>query len=315
LVRDPKLEELLARKSRIESIAATESPSPESVHNKQPDIGIEIGSNINPEQVLNIKSIPYTNELRMIVARDVTRLINVNRMHSDFVANVSHELKTPLTVLKGYLEILQNKPDLEPSWIKPLQQMSLQSDRMQLLVQDLLFLSKLEDRASRPRVSEVDVLQLINTITEMTQSEVAAKSHSLTLQIDQTINILGQKNELQSAFTNLIINAINYTHDGGSILIDWRQDNQCARLTVKDTGQGIPRHHIPRLTERFYRIDPDRSRAGGGTGLGLAIVKHVLQRHDASLEIESKEGKGSSFSCVFPMSRIIQRSIEHESLA
>lgn len=303
LVRNPKLQSAL-------NVQTTHDISPQSKYDTNPaaldghQAGIEIHSSLDPDTVINVKLIQYTAELKMVLGRDVTRLVKVNRARTDFVANVSHELKTPLTVLRGYLEIMQNNLTLDVALKEPLQQMALQSERMHLLVQDLLFLAKLEDNQPANNRKPVAVPQVINTIVEMTQSELAAKKHQLELDIDQQLKIYGSKSDLQSAFTNLLMNAINYTRSGGVIRISWQANEEQAEFAIKDNGRGVQAHHLPRLTERFYRVDADRSRAGGGTGLGLAIVKHVLQRHGAQLHIESVEGQGSVFTCVFPATRV-----------
>lgn len=261
--------------------------------------GVIINSLHNRDQTLNLKCVRYTEELRMIIVRDVSRLIHINQMHTDFVANVSHELKTPLTVLRGYVEILQDSKELPEKFIKPLNQMKLQSTRMQLIVSDLLYLAKLEDSETFKTKEYVDVNNLIKTIVESVQPLLEDKQHKLKLNIDSTVKISGSQTELHSAFSNLITNAINYTPESGVIKVRWGLDNGAAVFAVKDNGLGIAPQHLNRLTERFYRVDTDRSREGGGTGLGLAIVKHVLQRHGGEFEISSQIGKGSEFKCTF----------------
>jgi len=254
-------------------------------------------------QTINFKCVRYTDNLRMIIARDVSRLIKVNQMHSDFVANVSHELKTPLTVLRGYLEIMENNDELPKKFVKPLEQMSLQSVRMQLIVSDLLYLAKLENTNSVVKHELIDVTHIVNTIVETIQPLIEEKHHKLELDIDYSVQITGAQTELHSAFSNLISNAIKYTPENGLIRVHWSHDNNKATFTVRDNGLGIAPQHIDRLTQRFYRVDTDRSRESGGTGLGLAIVKHVLQRHNAELEVSSKEGKGSEFKCIFTLNQ------------
>lgn len=289
LIRDPKLAKHLKLTDQAKKDGIPE--------------GIEIPSTKNGDQILNIKAIPYTDDLRMIIIRDVSRLLKINRMHADFVANVSHELKTPLTVLRGYLEILENQKSLDEKLAKPLQQMSAQSERMQLIVNDLLYLSRLEDTENQASHQTVDVTHLVNTIIETVQSKIAEHHHKVQLDIDYNLKILGSPNELHSAFSNLIFNAINYTPDQGVITIKWEKpESGEAIFSVSDNGIGISAAQIPRLTERFYRVDDDRSREGGGTGLGLAIAKHVMQRHDGHLEIESTVDVGSTFRCVFQKS-------------
>ena len=262
--------------------------------------GILVPSLSNREKTISFNCLQYTEKLRMMVARDVSRLVQVNQMQRDFVANVSHELKTPLTVLKGYIEILQDHDDLPPIAAKPLKQMGLQGERMKLIVDDLLYLAKLEDNATIKANEKVDVTNLINAIVEAVQPLIEKKRHKLELDIDYDLVISGATKELHSAFSNLITNAINYTPDNGFIRVHWRTIGGRAIFSVKDDGFGIAAGHIERLTQRFYRVDTDRSRDGGGTGLGLAIVKHVLQRHNAELEIISAIDQGSEFRCIFP---------------
>ncbi len=267
--------------------------------------GVEIRTQNDPEQIINIKIIRYTNLLRMVIARDVSRLMKVNQMQSDFVANVSHELKTPLTVLKGYLEIMQGSLKLPEQLHKPLEQMSTQTDRMNFIVNDLLYLAKLEDKENVADHELIDVTHIVNTIHETIEDKINEKNHKLELDIDYNILILGNQTELHAAFSNLIFNAINYTPKGGLIRIKWHTNElKGASFSVIDDGEGIAKTHLSRLTRRFYRVDTDRSREGGGTGLGLAIVKHVLQRHNASLKIDSTLGVGSEFTCIFPSNQI-----------
>jgi len=282
-------------------------------HKIPPEHGVEFNSILNKSQTINIKCVTYTRTLRMIIARDVSRLIKVNQMHQDFVANVSHELKTPLTVLKGYLEILQNNAELPEKFAKPLAQMNMQNTRMQFIVNDLLYLAKLEDNENRKPHDKVDVTQLINAIVESVQTLIQEKHHKLELDIDYQLAINGAQTELHSAFSNLINNAIHYTPDQGTINIRWQKRDDQAIFSVTDNGLGIPSQHLSRLTQRFYRVDTDRSRDGGGTGLGLAIVKHVLQRHEGKLEIQSTDGVGSSFICVFPNTQIFKDSVDQET--
>jgi len=274
-----------------------------------PEQGVEVHSLIKKNQTINFKCVRYTEKLRLVVARDVSRLVKVNKMQSDFVANVSHELKTPLTVLRGYMEIIQDSNELPEKFVKPLEQMSLQSARMQFIVNDLLYLAKLEDAENTVAHSPVDVTNMINTIIESVQPLVEEKRHKIEIDIDYELTIVGAQTELHSAFSNLITNAIHYTPDQGLISIRWQANANGAALIVKDNGDGIPAQHLSRLTQRFYRVDADRSRDGGGTGLGLAIVKHVLQRHDAELDIVSTEGSGSEFRCQFPQIRVVKTDI------
>lgn len=266
--------------------------------------GVVFNAQNNREQTLNLKCVRYTDELRMIIVRDVSRLMNINKMHTDFVANVSHELKTPLTVLRGYLEILQDSQDLPSSFEKPLTQMNLQSARMELIVSDLLYLAKLEESQTTMVNERVDVSHLVTTIIESVQPLLEEKRHKLKLEIDHKTQLLGSSSELHSAFSNLITNAIKYTPNHGIVGVYWKRDQRGVVFSVKDNGHGIGQQHLKRLTERFYRVDSDRSREGGGTGLGLAIVKHVMQRHGGKVDVLSTLGTGSEFRCLFSQSQI-----------
>lgn len=259
----------------------------------------------NNAQFLEIHIVPYSENLRMLLARDVTQLRQVEQMRSDFVANVSHELRTPLTVLKGYLETLQDAEQLLPPRLThSIQRMQEQTARMQYLVDGLLYLSRLESGTQKAQLKPVDVPALLKKICE----DVKAWSEAgplVALQIETATQIYGDEQELSSAFSNLIVNAIKFTPNEGHVTVQWLDDDRHARLNVIDNGIGIAQRHIPRLTERFYRVDNDGSRHKAGTGLGLAIVKHVLSRHDAELKITSELGHGSQFSCVFPAKRIV----------
>ena len=241
----------------------------------------------------------------MIMVRDVSHLIKVNKMQKDFVANVSHELKTPLTVLKGYLEIMSHHPELPAKLRKPVEQMSEQSTRMQLIVEDLLYLARLEDRLNPGEHQPVEVTQLVNGIIDSIQPVIERKHHKIQLEIDHKLQLLGNPTELHSAFSNLINNAVTYTDDNGVVDVSWKANATGAEFRVRDNGVGIAVSQLPNLTRRFYRVDDNRSREGGGTGLGLAIVKHVLQRHNAELEINSLIGVGSEFRCLFPQQQLV----------
>ena len=272
-------------------------------HNPPID-GTEITPITNKEQTINIKCVRYTDTMRIIVARDVSRLMKVNQMHRDFVANVSHELKTPLTVLKGYLEILLARDDLPPELNKPMEQMNLQSTRMHFIVNDLLYLARLEDAENAQPHELIDVSVLLDSVLESLQPLIKEKQHTFELDVDNQLSLFGTTTELHSAFSNLLTNAIHYTSKGGSIRVNWSlvadKDHPQATFSVVDNGPGIAAQHLDRLTQRFYRVDSNRSRESGGTGLGLAIVKHVLQRHNGELKISSVENQGSEFMCVFP---------------
>jgi len=248
-----------------------------------------------------------TTEQQLLIVRDVTSEARLESMRKDFVANASHELRSPLTVISGYLDTLADDPTLDPAWQVPVQEMRRQSDRMRRIVQDLLDLSKLEARAGDAEKAPVDVGGMLALMRKdvLGQPECPA---TVNLVLDSDALLLGSDTELHSIFANLVSNAVKYTPADGRIDIRWWTDDQGGHVEVRDTGIGIPAEHLPRLTERFYRVDAGRSRKLGGSGLGLAIVKHALQRHGARLEIQSQEGKGSVFTCHFPAARVQQRA-------
>lgn len=253
--------------------------------------------------VLSIKLIPYGGNKRLLISRDITQLERIEAMRRDFVANVSHELRTPLTVVNGFVENLQDMPDLsQDSARRALQLMAEQTRRMESLVADLLTLSHLESDHNPLPEDVVDMGALLNEIYQEGQL-LSGGSHSLHLEILSNANLLGNREELRSAFVNLLSNAIRYTPEGGAILLRWAKRDEQPVFSVQDSGIGISPQHIPRLTERFYRVDRSRSRETGGTGLGLAIVKHIAIRHQAKIEVLSNEGKGSTFMLVFPAGR------------
>jgi two-component system phosphate regulon sensor histidine kinase PhoR len=231
-------------------------------------------------------------------------------MRKDFVANASHELRSPLTVVSGYLETLGQDPALDPELRAPVGEMRRQTERMTSIIRDLLALSRLEESDAVVEEQPIDVSALM----AMLRKDVLARAEhprDINIRIDSSAQLLGSESEVHSAFSNLVDNAAKYTPTQGSIEMRWWTDVEGAHFSVTDTGIGIQAEHIPRLTERFYRADPGRSRATGGSGLGLAIVKHVLQRHAALLEIRSAVGSGSTFTCHFPAHRV---ATEHEEL-
>ena len=253
--------------------------------------------------VLSIKLIPYGVNKRLLISRDITQLERIEAMRRDFVANVSHELRTPLTVVNGFVENLQDMPDLNRDDARrALQLMAEQTSRMANLVADLLTLSHLENDQSPLLEEPVDMVALLEEIHREGQL-LSDGSHTLRLEVTSNAKLLGNREELRSAFGNLLSNAIRYTPEGGTILLRWTERDGQPIFAVQDSGIGIAAQHIPRLTERFYRVDRSRSRETGGTGLGLAIVKHIAMRHQAKLEVLSGEGKGSTFSLVFPVRR------------
>ncbi len=271
-----------------------------------------IPSPVDERASLSIRIIPYGNNQRLLVARDITRLQLLEQMRRDFIANVSHELRTPLTVISGYLETLQDaNDDCAREWAGSLSAMEQQAARMQQIVTDLLLLSRLETESVPSDRQPVDVPALLGMLRE--DAEVLSRnSHTIELDAQSGLWLLGSRTELRSAFSNLIYNAVRYTPAGGRIQIRWYSDDEGAHFEVADSGIGIAAQHIPRLTERFYRVDVGRSREAGGTGLGLAIVKHVLMRHDARLSVSSEPGVGSVFACHFLPEQIAQEALVRE---
>lgn len=266
--------------------------------------GIKILSPDYQNRFVQIKITNFSEDYRLLIAYDVTRIHNLEQIRKDFVDNVSHELRTPLTVLSGYIETFKDQEDLPPRWERAFNQMQAQTKRMTALVNDLLLLSNLENNKSIVKHHLIDIADLMNRIFDDAQGYNVDFGHTLNLDIDSHYDLFGAENEVASAFNNLITNAIKYTPKGGTITISWHDYENGAYFSVQDTGIGISAEHLPRLTERFYRVDTARSRSTGGTGLGLAIVKHVLLQHDAHLEISSEEGQGSLFKVVFPKSRL-----------
>ncbi|MCE5361721.1 phosphate regulon sensor histidine kinase PhoR [Pseudomonas anguilliseptica] len=269
---------------------------------------LELPSPVSDRLRLQFHITQYGNREHLMLVRDITRLYQLEQMRKDFVANVSHELRTPLTVISGYLEtLLDNVEDVNPRWLRALQQMQQQGGRMQNLLNDLLLLAKLEatDYPSDNQPVAVDLLLL--SIKNDAQALSGERHHRISLEADPHLKLKGSETELRSAFSNLVFNAVKYTPDEGNIQIRWWSDEQGAHLSVQDSGLGIEAKHLPRLTERFYRVDSSRASNTGGTGLGLAIVKHVLLRHRARLEIVSSLGKGSTFTCHFPTQQVVRR--------
>ncbi|WP_239003075.1 phosphate regulon sensor histidine kinase PhoR [Dechloromonas sp. TW-R-39-2] len=255
------------------------------------------------DRVLSIFVIPYAGDRRLMQIKDVTQTDLLDRMRRDFVANVSHELRTPLTVLAGFLETLQEIEVDRDEQARYLGMMIDQSRRMESIVQDLLTLSSIES-APPPESEIVDMANIVDKLRRDAEA-LSAGRHSIVIETDGQGDLRGSEPELVSAFGNLVANAVRYTPTGGRVRISWRANTQGAEFAVQDTGIGIDAKHIPRLTERFYRVDRGRSRDAGGTGLGLAIVKHSLSRHQALLDIKSTPGVGSRFAARFPASRVV----------
>ncbi|MBD3658150.1 MULTISPECIES: phosphate regulon sensor histidine kinase PhoR [Marinobacter] len=271
---------------------------------------LELTSPAKPHIHLQIQISLFGDDDRLIVAKDVTRLHQLEQMRRDFVGNVSHEMRTPLTVISGYLEtMVDNADDLPPKWRRAIITMAQQSSRMEALITDLILLSKIETGEQTINDALTDVNDLIGQICHDAQVLSGDKHHEFEIAINDQRLLRGDESQLRSAFSNLIFNAVKYTPAGGRITVSWSTDRDGAHLSVRDTGIGIDPVHIPRLTERFYRADPSRHQETGGTGLGLAIVKHVLLNHDGKLEIRSHIGEGSEFICHFPRERLAENPL------
>ncbi|WP_295446721.1 phosphate regulon sensor histidine kinase PhoR [uncultured Thiodictyon sp.] len=285
----------------------------------QPDLTpfIEVGEYLRPLEItpehnralmVSLRIAPFGEHKgeRLVVARDITKLYHLNMIRRDFVANASHELRTPLTVIAGFLENLADAPATPVNHRRPLTLMQHQAKRMRSIIDDLLTLSRLEMDGQDTAQGPVDVAAELEPIVH----EALALSdgrHRIECSVDPELLLIGNQVELRSAFSNLIYNAVRHTAPGTRICVRWALDADGALFSVADDGEGIAPEHLPRLTERFYRVDQGRSRAAGGTGLGLAIVKHVLNRHEANLLIASTLGKGSRFTCQFPPGRALVR--------
>lgn len=263
------------------------------------ELPCKISSPRNDEQQLELRFMVYGDNQYLLLVRDVSQSNRLEAMRRDFVANVSHELKTPLTVVRGYVEMIKDDPQLAEHWRYSMQEIDQQVNRMDRLVQQLLVLSKVEVAGHENIENKVNVAVLITQIVSELNWLIEQKNHHITLNINSDFGLLGIESEIKSAFTNLIINAVNYTPDNGEITIGWQKTSANWQFFVKDNGCGILSTDIPRLTERFYRVDKSRSRDTGGTGLGLAIVKHVANHHNAHLQIDSEYNKGSRFSILF----------------
>ena len=269
---------------------------------------LEIRSPARPQLSLQIQINLFGEEDRLITIKDVTRIHQLEKMRRDFVSNVSHEMRTPLTVLSGYLETLCDQKERIPQgWERPLQAMREQANRMEALISDLLLLSRVETSDRGATNAECHPAALLHRIRDDALA-LSGDQHRIQLTIDDDHPIRGDESQLRSAFSNLVFNAVKYTPVGGEIRMHYHVGEQTAQFSVTDNGPGIDPEDLPRLTERFYRADPSRSQATGGTGLGLAIVKHILYNHDGHLSIDSEIDKGSIFTCHFPLQRVIRES-------
>lgn len=289
LVRHPRFKEYFERKDFREPLS--------------------LRSPVDPSLHLQIVITLYGQREHLMVVRDVTRMQQLEQMRKDFVANVSHELRTPLTVISGYLEtLLDYDGALETRWVRPMRQMQEQAARMSHLLDDLLLLARLEATDYPAENQPVAIERLLQSIRTDALALSGGRGHRIVLDVDASLLLKGCSTELRSAFSNLVFNAVKYTPDGGDVRIRWWGDEQGAHLSVQDNGIGIEAKHLPRLTERFYRVDASRAANTGGTGLGLAIVKHVLLRHRGRLEIASQPGHGSVFTCHFPTTQWVREA-------
>jgi two-component system phosphate regulon sensor histidine kinase PhoR len=286
LLRGPDFADWLAVQSEVSS--PLEMPSPR-----------------DERSWLLVNAVPFGEKQRLIILRDNSEVRNVEKIRRDFIANISHELRTPLTVLQGYLETFETHGVNDVG--DAVSRMLTQTGQMQALLDDLLELSRLQNEEFGDREEIVNVPAMLAQLKEQAE-ELSRGRHELSFSVDDSLCLTGMASDLESAFRNLISNAVKYTPKRGKINVSWHADPKGPQLRVSDSGIGIPREHIPRLTERFYRVGSDRARKTGGSGLGLAIVKHVINAHQAELNIESEFGEGSTFTCTFPPDR--QRELE-----
>jgi two-component system phosphate regulon sensor histidine kinase PhoR len=268
---------------------------------------LEIASPVDEGRTLSIRMTPYGKSQQLMLVSDVTHIQRLMTMRRDFIANVSHELRTPLTVIMGYIETLRDDEDCDRDTLKDtMKRIEAPATRMKSLVEDLLLLSSLDTGApgGLETSSLVNVAALVkNMVAEAEQ--ISQGRHKIVVDVERELQLKGVEKEIYSAFANLVTNAVRYTREGTTVTISWHVQSDGARFCVTDDGQGIAPEHLPRLTERFYRVDVGRSRQTGGTGLGLAIVKQVLRRHDGELDVYSVLGKGSEFCCRFPTARVV----------
>ena len=278
---------------------------------------LEVAPAHNRSIMLSIRVAPFgeRKKQRLVVGRDITKVFHLNMIRRDFVANASHELRTPLTVITGFLETLADSAQTPGGHRRPLNLMQHQAERMRSIIEDLLTLSRLEMDEDAIDVHQVDVpCELEQIVADA--SALSSGRHRFEIDVDSDLMLLGKDTELRSAFSNILFNAVKHTPPGSHIQLSWSQSPDGPVFRVTDDGPGIAPQHIPRLTERFYRVDKARSRESGGTGLGLAIVKHVLSRHHARLVVASEPGHGTHFRCHFPPeSALSATQIEHQRRA
>jgi len=281
------------------------------VAGQQREKSLELVSPVDKDVHLELRVVSYGDSGKLLMARDITKIYRVTRMRTDFIANASHELRTPLTVISGYLESFEDgfaDDEVEQTRAR-IRQMRKQTERMSRLIEDLLKLSTLETRETPGEREPVRLPDMLNSIIDEARAISGEQKHDFVIEAEPGLWIEGDRNQIYSAVSNVVINAVQHTPDQGKVTLRWYAVEEGAVFEVTDTGEGIDTEHIPRLTERFYRVDRGRSREKGGTGLGLAIVKHILARHNARLEIESSPGAGSTFRFRFPANRILRRDM------
>lgn len=270
---------------------------------------LEVPSPVNDTDTLVLRVVPYGNGQRLLIARDISEQKRLESTRRDFVANASHELRTPLTVLRGYLEMMTEEAADNGElarWQRPIHEMDAQSARMGRIIDSLLRLARVESEGLAQAQETIDMAGLVRQQVTALESG-SGREHVFEVEVDDTLALFGRPGEIESVIANLLSNAVRYTPSGGQVRARWSAGRGGAVFEVADDGPGIAAEHLPRLTERFYRVDAGRSSADGGTGLGLAIVKHSLEHHEAELSIDSQLGQGSVFCCVFPSQRLVSR--------
>src|SRR6201997_4072681 len=288
-----RIENLLREPEFVRYLARQDFSNPVVIRQSTPE-----------DSYLSLQVAPYGDGQLLLLVSDVSRQMRLEAVRRDFVANASHELRSPLTVISGYLETLGQDPALDPELLAPVAEMRRQAERMTQIIRDLIELSRLEETDEVVGGAPIDVAALLSLLRKDVLAR-PAHPHEVRVRVESAAQLIGDDPEIHSAFSNLVDNAAKYPPAEGSMEIRWWVDEDGGHFSVSDTGMGIPPEHIPRLTERFYRVDAGRSRSTGGSGLGLAIVKHVLQRHGATLEVQSTFGSGSTFTCHFPAARVV----------
>ncbi len=273
------------------------------LHSGDHKLTVEMMSPVRDGEWLDCRVVPYGADQKLLLLRDVTERIRLSKMRRDFVANASHELRSPLTVINGYLDSLSDDDSVPAAWEKPVAQMRRQAARMRQILSEMLELSRLESAGAEKSDEPVDIPALLESCKQAFEGHT--RIADVRIDAQSTAELRANKAEMETVVVNLLSNAIRYTPQDGSITMTWRSDKEGADLIVADTGEGIDPEYVPRLTERFFRVDKGRGRADGGIGLGLAIVKHVLARHDAELIVTSELGRGSEFRCRFPADRVV----------